>query len=30
MALFAPATIHPDHFRRPISIVEVMVSRHEM
>ncbi len=28
--LLVPATIHPDHRRRPISTVESTVSKHEM
>jgi hypothetical protein len=30
MMLFAPATIHPYHARRPIRTVETIVSTHEM
>ena len=30
MTLFVPATIHPDHMRRPIRTVESTVSRHEI
>jgi hypothetical protein len=30
MTLFVPATIHPDHLRRPIKTVERIVRKHEM